>query len=355
MFTTPVIRALRQRYPDASLTYVVEPTAAPVVQHNPCLDDVMVVPKRPHLLRLIDDLAIARRLRRGRFDLAIDLHGGPRSAWLTWASGAPMRIGYRTTGRNWMYTHLVPRPADLSPEHSVLKQWTLLAPLGIGACDPSRNAVEMPEDPAAAARVDERLVDAGIRPHHTLIVVHVSAGNPFRRWPQDHFAALVADLARRDPQRRFMLTSGPSEVDAARAIVARVSGRGQAAGGEVAHGLFDVQELRVLAARAAVYIGGDSGPLHIAATTRTPIVALFGPTLAERSIPWRDRRWFAEGVDPGSLPCRPCRQKRCEPGDFRCLTGIGADRVAAAAERALAAGRAEPTDDATWARRTMQA
>ena len=66
-------------------------------------------------------------------------------------------------------------------------------------------------------------------------------------------------------------------------------------------GEFDLAELRALIARAAVYIGGDSGPLHIAATTTTPIVALFGPTLAERSMPWRDPRWFAEAVDAGAL------------------------------------------------------
>jgi ADP-heptose:LPS heptosyltransferase len=71
-------------------------------------------------------------------------------------------------------------------------------------------------------------------------------------------------------------------------------------------GEFDLEDLRALLGRASMYIGGDSGPLHIAATTRTPIVALFGPTLAERSMPWRDPRWPAAAVDAGPLPCRPC-------------------------------------------------
>jgi ADP-heptose:LPS heptosyltransferase len=87
--------------------------------------------------------------------------------------------------------------------------------------------------------------------------------------------------------------------------------------------------------RAAVYIGGDSGPLHVAATTEAPIVALMGPTLADRSHPWRDPRWFAEAIEPGPLPCRPCHQRQCLPGDFRCLTGISPARVLEAAERAL--------------------
>src|SRR5688572_4243300 len=334
-----MLRALRRHDPKAHISYVVEPMAAPVVLGNPHLDDVIVAPApRSGIGRLADDASLALRLRRERFDIAIDLHGGPRSGLLTLASGAPTRIGYRIAGRSWMYTHVVPRAADLLPRHSVVNQWDLLEPLGIGACDPARDGMEMPDDPAAASRIDLRLTDAGIGPAHRLVVVHVSAGNPFRRWPSESFATLIVELAKRDPARRFMITSGPSEADAARAVAEAAR---QALGGvsrAVAHGQFEIGELRALTARAALYIGGDSGPLHIAATTRTPVVALFGPTLPERSMPWRDPRWFGEAIDVGALPCRPCHQRTCVPGDFRCLTGITADRVVAAAERALAAG-----------------
>jgi len=342
VFTTPLVRALRRTYPDAHISYVVEPMAAPVVHDNPHLDAVIVVPKRRGLARWRDDLSCARRLRAQRFDMAIDLHGGPRGAWLTWASGAPIRIGYRMAGHSWTYTHVVERADDLLPRHSVVKQWDLLAPLGIDTCDPARDSVEMPPDADAGARIARVLRDAGVGPQHPLIVLHVSAGNPFRRWPPEAFAAVIVELARRDPARRFMVTSGPSDAGAARAIVERaVEGLGAGAATVVSHGQFDVAELRALAARAAVYIGGDSGPLHLAATTQTPIVALFGPTLAERSMPWRDPAWFAEAIDGGPLPCRPCHQRTCQPGDFRCLTGITPDRVVAAAERALAGSRVE--------------
>ena len=335
VFTTPLLRALRRHDADAHLTYLVEPLAAPIVAANPHVDEVMVVPKQQGLARWRGDWSWARRLRAARFDIAIDLHGGPRAAWLTWASRAPMRIGYQTSGRTWMYTHAVTRPDGLAPRHSVRNQWDLLGPLGIDDCDPARDAVEMTEDQAATSRVARRLQDVGIGPADTLVVVHVSAGNPFRRWPPEAFAEAVCELVRRDPARRFVLTSGPSDAEAARAIVGQVATRLGPGAAAIAHGQFDVGELRSLAARAAVYIGGDSGPLHIAATTRVPIVALFGPTLAERSMPWRDPHWFAEGVDAGPLPCRPCHQRTCEPGDFRCLAGIQPGRVVAATERAL--------------------
>jgi ADP-heptose:LPS heptosyltransferase len=220
-----------------------------------------------------------------------------------------------------------------------LNQWDLLAPLGIPAGDPARDPVEMPADSAAEARVDRWLAHAGIEARHSLVVVHVSAGNPFRQWPAAYFAALIGDLARRDPSRHIIVTSGPSDANAARAIVEEVRAADARAGAAIWHVDFDLVELRALIVRAAVYIGGDSGPLHVAATTTTPIVGLFGPTLAERSIPWRDPRYRAEAVDAGSLACRPCEQRTCAPKDFRCLTRIDPARVAAAAERLIRSGR----------------
>jgi ADP-heptose:LPS heptosyltransferase len=104
----------------------------------------------------------------------------------------------------------------------------------------------------------------------------------------------------------------------------------------LACGDFSLAEFRALVDRAALYIGGDSGPLHIASTSAVPIVGLYGPTLPVRSAPWRAPEWISEAVEVDHLPCRPCDQRRCEPGDFRCLTWMGAEQVAAAAERALA-------------------
>ena len=336
-FTTPLLRGLRHQFPDAHLTYLVEPAAAPIVRDNPHLDEVIVVPYERGIRRIVSDLAVARALRRRRFDVAIDLHGGPRSAWLVRASGASRRIGYAIKGRQWMYTDVVPRPADLAPRHCVTNQWDLLAPLGVGPCDPATYPMEMVEDPAAATRVDQLLRDAGIGATHPLVVIHVSAGNPFRRWPAESFHDLVVQLARRDPARRIVLTAGPSDAGAAQ----RIAASARATLGPLAAAVpdlreLDLAELRAIVARAGVYIGGDSGPMHVAATTRTPIVELLGPTLPERSRPWRDPHCFSVTIDAGALPCRPCNQRHCAPGDYRCLTGITAERVADAAERALA-------------------
>ena len=192
-------------------------------------------------------------------------------------------------------------------------------------------------DDAARHSVDARLDAAGVTREAPIVLMHVSAGNPFRRWPAEHFARVAATLARNDPARRIIITSGPSDAHAADAVAgtAQVAAAGRAAAAIVRCGEFDLSELRALAGRAALYIGGDSGPLHVAATTTAPVVALFGPTLPERSMPWRDAGVRAVAIDAGPLPCRPCHQRECEPGDFRCLTRLDPERVIEAAERLL--------------------
>ena len=297
-----------------------------------------IAAKSHGIRRIAEDWRLGRTLARRGFDIAIDFHGGPRGSWLTWLTRARRRIGYEVAGRSWMYTDVVARPRQLRPRHSVENQWDLLEVLGIDPPTPVADPVEMADDPVAAGRVDRRLRDAGVSADTAIVVVHVSAGNPFRRWPAESFAALAAGLVRHDPRRRVVLTSGPSEREAAEAVGARAQALlgPEAAGRIVRAGEFDLPELRMLVARAALYVGGDSGPLHVAGTTRTPVVGLFGPTLAARSMPWRDPAVPSVAVEPGPLACRPCDQRHCEPGDFRCLTSTEAAMVIEAAERAMA-------------------
>ena len=340
VFTTPVIRAIRRAYPAARLVYLVESDAAPVVVNNPHLDEVIVAPRTRGAKRLFADVALARRLRRERFDVAIDMHGGPRSAWLTWASGARERIGYEIRGRAWMYTRVVPRPRELRPRHSVLNQWDLLEALPgwpRQVADPERDAVEMALDASAEARMRTRLDRAGAGADADVIVVHVSAGNPFRRWPESFFVDLVTQLAAQAPSRRIVLSSGPSDRDAAARIAGAARERLGALRDRIVDlGEFDLQELRALVGLSRLFVGGDTGPLHIAAATRTPVVGIYGPTLAARSAPWRAPAVRTISVEIRDLPCRPCNQRTCVPGDFRCLTTLTPDTVIAAAERALA-------------------
>jgi lipopolysaccharide heptosyltransferase II len=342
VFTTPAVRGLRQRFPDAYITYIVEPAAAPVVARNPHLNQVIVTRGRRGLAGFVDDLALAARLRAGRYDLVVDFHSGPRSSLIAWLSGAPTRVGYDVPGRGWMYTTRVPRPRAIRARHAVANQWDLLNALGIATPDPIHSPVEMPVDAGASDAVNARLTALGVQRGDELVVLHVSAGNPFRRWPLEAFASLIALLVRDRARRRIVVVSGPSEQDAAARVID--AGRARAGAGErdrvLASATFTLDELRALMDRAALYIGGDSGPMHIASTSTVPIVGLYGPTLPVRSAPWRAPQWPSEAAEVDGLACRPCDQRVCVHGDFRCLTWLAPEQVMEAAERALSRGAA---------------
>jgi ADP-heptose:LPS heptosyltransferase len=343
IFTTPLIRALRQRYPAAELIYLVESAAAAVVATNTHLSEIIEIAHTRGWRRIADDLRVARRLRRARVDVALDLHGGPRAAWFTWVTRAPMRVGYDVPGRGWMYTHVVHRPPGLHPRHSVENQWDLLGAIDPALAerpDPERDRVEMPVDPRARAAVARRLASAGVPDEARLVVLHVSAGNPFRRWPEASFAELAGGLAAADADRWVLVTGGPSDRDAAARVLTGSRALAGAAGARILDGEgLSLAELRAVMDRAALFVGGDSGPLHVASTSEVPVVGLYGPTLPVRSAPWRPSRLPMASVDAGVLPCRPCDQRVCAPGDFRCLTRVTAADVRDAAERLLEATR----------------
>jgi lipopolysaccharide heptosyltransferase II len=335
VFTTPSIRALHDRFPTAQISYVVEPAAAPVVERNTLLTQVIVAPRVRGLAGLRRDVELGRLLRDERYNIAIDFHGGPRASLLTWLSRAPIRIGYDIPGRRWMYTRVVARPRQLRARHSVENQWDLLESLEIPRATPDTYPVEMPSPPDLARAVISRLQSAAVAASDPLVVIHVSAGNPFRRWPIQSFGEVAARLVTRHQRLRVIITSGPSQREAASQVIANA--REKVDEHERARvldcGDFSLSELRALVDRAALYIGGDSGPMHIAATSHVPMISLYGPTLPARSAPWRPAEWPSAAIEVHGLDCRPCDQRVCAPGDFRCLLRIEPREVIEMAER----------------------
>jgi lipopolysaccharide heptosyltransferase II len=343
VLTTPAIRAVRRACPDASLTYLVEPQAAAVVTRNPHLDDVIVAPLEHGSRRWVGDARLCQRLRRAQYDTVIDFHGGPRSSLLTWASGARRRIGYDVSGRSWMYNEVVHRPRLHRERHSVENQWDLVVRFdpSIPPPTPERDPVEMPDDAGARTRVEARLAAQSPNGVGPLVVIHVGAGNEFRRWPEHAFASVIETLRAQRPDRRIILTTGPAQVQTAEAVRRLAVAHGVPASAIALLCDLDLAELRSLMTLASAFVGGDSGPAHIASTTSVPMVVLFGPTTPGVWRPWRPAQGATALVEVDGLACRPCTQRTCEPGDFRCLRRITPESVVAAIDDVLARGAAE--------------
>ena len=321
VMTTPAVALLKRRFPGASLTYLVEEPYRRLVEGNPALDRVIAVPARQGGREFA---GLMRDIRRERFDVVIDFHGGPRASWITFASGAVLKIGYAIRRKGFLYDLRVPRTgAGGAPIHSVRNHANLVMALE-GAEGPGGGAaIAFPADipplalPAARPEEAERAA-AIIRETGAakVVALHIGAGNAFRDWGAPNIAELVTLLAG-VPGVKAALIGGEGDRGREDEVV-----RAAPPGAVVPlAGRLNLIEIRELIARAALYVGPDSGPMHIAASTTTPIVAYFGPTLPAVFAPWRPGGGRTVILEK-TLDCRPCRQRECITADYRCLRSI---------------------------------
>jgi heptosyltransferase-1 len=323
VMTTPAAALVKKRFPGASVTYLVEEPYRRLVEGHPAVDQVITVPAKQ---RFSDFLGLVRKIRRERFDALLDFHGGPRASWITAASGARLKIGYAIRRKGFLYDVRISRQGPDGPIHSVLNHVNLVRAMGVEIDDAEIPPLTLPAAPAEeTARVDRIVGEAAAA---KLVVLHIGAGNRFRDWGAANAAALVRLLAGVPGVRIALIgadgdRTAETEIQrAAPAAVLPLVGR------------LNLIEIRELIARAALYVGPDSGPMHIAASTATPLVAYFGPTLPAVFAPWRPGGAPTVILEK-SLDCRPCRQCKCVTADYRCLLGITPDEVFAACRRFL--------------------
>ena len=304
ILTTPAVRALRRALPGAELVYVVEEAYRKLVEGNPDIDRVVAVPKGASRGEL---LALARALPKERFDAVIDFHGGPRASLLAFLSGAKVKVGYAVKYRGILYDIRVPRTPEQGRIHSVENHVNLVRALGVAVG-------EIPG--LVLPRGQAPILDLQGRGPH--IVLHIGAGNRFRYWGTDNLVRLVRLLGEA-PGTRVALIGGAEDKAAEAEILEKAPGTLSFVGALALAGTAE------LIRRAAVFVGPDSGPMHIAAAVGTPIVAWFGPTVPANFAPWKPAG--GARIIEKALDCRPCRQRACVHGDFRCLQLIAPEEV----------------------------
>ena len=329
--TLPAAAGVRASWPRAHLAWLVEPASASLLAGQPWLDDVIVFPRG----ELADALrgarparfartaqAFRRRLREARFDLVLDFHAILKSGLLALATGAPRRVSYARPfareGAALFATHrakLVPRrQSRFDRNEALLRYLASETPL------PARPLVV---PPAALARIDEAL-GAGPAP----VVIHpgTSDATPHKRWTAEGYGAVARGLAREGV--RCLVTAGPARSDAemAAAVLAQAGGAAQPAPATPT-----LLDLAALFARARLYLGADSGPMHVATAVGTPVVQLLGPTDPVENAP---SRGVASRTLRVQIGCNPCR-RGCAAAT--CMRVIPSAAVLDAARELLAA------------------
>ncbi|MBF0169925.1 MAG: glycosyltransferase family 9 protein [Nitrospinae bacterium] len=320
LLTNPVLEALREGYPHATIDMLVDDLFVDVLYGNPNVDRVFPHTRRVEGPKWKSDLAFIRAVRRQKYDMVVDLQGGPRGAWLTFFSGARYRVGHPFRLRNRLAYNLYgehPRPDD----HSWLVQFKTIVNLGFPP--PAKPRFHVDIDPAVKASVREKLERKGLLFDRPLVLLHPGARIDEKRWPAPKMGELARWLVD-EKGAAVILAGGPAdrgEVDAIR----KASGYALPTFADLT-----VAELMALIGGVDLLVCNDSGPMHIAGAFDTPTVALFGPSDPALWSPVGDHHAI---LTPAPMDCMPCDQKGCPRSGDHCMTRIDIDAVKETVER----------------------
>jgi lipopolysaccharide heptosyltransferase I len=355
--TIPVLNKLRRRYPAARLDWLVTPPIAELLRHNPAINNVIEFHRDDwrapwRLTPLLNSGRLARQLRAVGYDLVVDMHGQFRTAVFTFATGAPVRIGFdRPRARVWdasartmppqarkhawqgaregswlAYTHPIVVPTlDV---HAVDRYLSVGPLLGL---DDKPADFSFPVPPFARARIATLLRDHGIGDDNQVLMMA-----PGTLWETKHWgSAKFAEVARRFLKMGFAVILSGSRRE--RAVCDAVAS--EAPGTINLAGETTLTEHAALILRSTICATNDSGPMHLAVALGRPVVCIFGPTDPLWIGPYRR----GDAVLRAELPCSPCYLRllsRC-PNDHACMEDVSAAAVIERLEGMLRKGNGD--------------
>ncbi|MFQ5673774.1 MAG: glycosyltransferase family 9 protein [Nitrospinales bacterium] len=308
--STAVFPSIKETFPGCKLDFLVMPPNDELVRHDPHLDEIILLDRGwPALLGLL------RKLRKTSYDLVVDLHGGPRSAWITVFSKAKCRVGLARSRRARFYNVTVD-PVFKGSVPAVRFQARMLELLGF---EVRRETPKIYVNEDERKSIEQKLMKVGVGSEYA--VIHPGVDSPHNDWQAEKFAR-VADALQGGNGLRVVFACAPSQVRQVDAIAEKMQTPRHSLAGCTSLG-----ELAALLQRAKFLLCHNSGPMHMAAAVGTPVFALFGAVAPDRWVPQVEpHHVFYKNVE-----CSPCtrvtRKPECFRGDAECKRLISADEV----------------------------
>jgi heptosyltransferase II len=322
VISLPALRALRAHHLGDRIAILARPWVASLYRLLPELDEVLVKEPRGRHAGAGGRALLAAELREQGFDRAILFPRSFGTAWTAFRAGIPERWGYRGELRSLFLTHPVafsPRPG----EHEVFRHLDLIAATGVPR--PATPDATWPVPDALRSEARGVLREAGV-PDGPFAAAHVASfAHEAKRWPEEHFAALLGEIAR-ERGLPFVLLGSAAEAP----MNARVASLAPGTRVFDLAGMTSLPQVLGLVAEADLFVGNDSGLAHLANAAGTPTTVVFGPTDPDATRPWDgprpDGRPVRLRIARNRVLCAPCRYTRC-PLDHACMTGLEAGSV----------------------------
>ena len=311
LLTTPSIRLLAERYPQAAIDVFTEKKCLPVLENNPRVRRVWAL-DRKELPNFLAELRYYARIARENYDLVVDFQQLPRCRFVTLMSRARVRLSYPPPWYNRpLYTHWA------KPRHGYSGQYRagILAPLGIAW---NGQAPELFLTEAETDWARDYLAGFGLTPG-SFITLDPTHRRATRLWPARHFGAMIDQVHAARPDLPFFILYGPGERDMAAQVTAHCrAARACVLPDEV----IGLRQMAAVQSLARLHVGNCSGPRHFAVAVNTPTLTILGATSGGWRFPSEAHQDIFE-----DLPCRPCNKNTCSRKDFACLENLDPRRV----------------------------
>lgn len=311
---TPVLADVRRHWPNASITAMCQSNVAPLLKYDPNINDLFSFQRASGWIPHIHHGEVVEQLRLGKYDLGILLTNSFSSAWWFWLGGVKKRVGFKGNTRSWLLSQAVAFPEKRDTQHLVITYKALLEPLGIPISDtPPALYVSEQEQEAAWALLRNCGVVKGKN-----VIVGINPGAAYgtaKCWLPDRFRDVTKKLLE-NPDIFVIYFGDASGAPVVDEICKDMPERVINLAGKTT-----LRELIAIIQACNAFLTNDSGPMHIAAALKTPLLALFGSTSDVQTGPYGSGKVLHKHVE-----CSPCYKRVC-PIDFRCMKRIEVDEV----------------------------
>ena len=313
ILSLPALRAVRAKFPGDHLAILARPYVADLYREQGIADLLIAYDTRGEHAGFSGREKLVGELRKEKFDIALLLQNAFDAAWIAWRAGIPLRIGYNRDGRGILLTKRIkpPKPGEI-PRHEKFYYLELLRRAGWIEQFPEDKEITLNIPDASKRRAAEALASAGARPNALRIAVGAGASyGSAKCWPPDRFAkALNLIVSQNDCD--VILFGTAAETSVSSAIAEELAKPPINLTGKTTIG-----DLPGLLSQCQLFLGNDSGAMHVAAAVGLPVVAVFGPTDPLGTAPVTPRH----SVVQQKPYCSPCFLRRC-PTDHRCMTDV---------------------------------
>lgn len=322
VLATPSLIALRRFLPDAQIDVLLEDWVAPVLDGFRDVDNVLTVSRKSKKSRF----EAARAVRRNRYDVALNLHGGTTATFFVRVSGARHRVGFAHYSYKFLYNHLLSSSVDFwhrNVLHSAEQQLALLGFVGVPVEDKPKSRLDVTEK--ARSSIEEKLRSQISNLESRIALIHPVAATATKQWATENFARVAEFL--REKGFQAVAVASPNE----RAVLENLKKLSKAP--ILSFDDLSLPEITALAARARIFVGNDSGIAHIAAAAGTPTVVVFGSSNIDHWRPWTDA---PNEIVHEKFACQPCAGYFCKEFDApQCILSVKTESVIEAIEKVL--------------------